>query len=223
MVHPAALLVMIVFGYAYLRVANTAVMGALLPAVAAFMWRGLGDASANNNSTYDFSEQLKRFSVMLAPLTACLAFLNDANFALMMRQELDVTEMSTWISVFAMTGGIVFWGWGFDTRARKVQNVWIFMAVLCTVLCLMDSLGSLRNFIVITIALCDVVGMGGLVLFAAHMMTNSDGCYVVQASVFMVLLGVGQLMNILVDMLIMTSIEQSATARAVHFRPHQLC
>ena len=52
------------------------------------------------------------------------------------------------------------------------------MAVTALVLLLCDALGYLNNLVVLTVTLCHVLGVGGVIFYLSHMLYNADHCEV---------------------------------------------
>ena len=71
------------------------------------------------------------------------------------------------------------------------------MAIITLILTLCEALGVLTNLVVLTSALCNVVGAGGFVYFLSHMLFESDHCVLSTAAAYNVLLGLAMLLTTL--------------------------
>ena len=175
-VAPLATLVYVLMLCAYGSSLNSAVVGACLAVVSAVLWYVLVDPVSENEGereAWGMWEQTQRFLVMLAPLGASVTFAAFAGVKTV-AGGLSVAFMATLTSVFAFIGALVFFGWGFDGCRSKAGMVWNFLAVVTTLLVLLEGLGVIGNLVVLTISLCHVVSLGGFVFYVSHMLYNSD-------------------------------------------------
>lgn len=172
---------------------NACVVGACLAIVSAALWYMAEPVTSGGEAeAWGMWDQTQRFLVMLAPLGASVGFLAVAA-AKSMAGGLTIAFMSALIGLCAMSAGIIFFGWGFDGCRAKAMQVYNFMAIVTALFVLMAEWNIMSNLVVMTVSLCNLVGVGGLVLYFSHMLFNSDHSEFATASAAWTLLGTASL------------------------------